>query len=85
MQNRLRPARAVKPGNILRRELEARGWTQKAFAQVIGRPAQMVNEIISGKKSITPETALLFSAAFGASSELWLNLESSYRLWLMEE
>ena len=84
METKLRPARVVKPGHILKEELEARGWTQKAFAQVIGRPAQMVNEIISGKKSITPETALLFSAAFGTSPELWLNLESSYRLRLME-
>jgi addiction module HigA family antidote len=85
MATRLRSARAVKPGHILKEELEARGWTQKAFAEVIGRPVQMVNEIISAKKSITPETALLFSAAFGTSSQLWLNLESSYRLWLTEE
>ncbi|MCL5105538.1 MAG: HigA family addiction module antitoxin [Armatimonadetes bacterium] len=85
MTTKLRPARAVKPGNILGRELEARGWTQKEFAQVIGRPPQTVNEIIAGKKAITPETALLFSAAFGTSAELWLNLESNYRLRLLEK
>ena len=84
METQLRPARAVAPGNIVRRELEARGWTQKDFAEIIGRPVQVVNEIVAGKKSITPETARLFAAAFGTSAKLWLNLESSYRLRLLE-
>jgi len=80
MDKKLIPARLVPPGHILREELEAYGWTQKEFAEIIGKPVQAVNEIIVGKKSITPETAILFSEAFGTSAELWLNLESSYRL-----
>lgn len=80
MSNILKPARVVKPGDILREELKERGWTQKDFADIIGRPIQAINEIIVGKKSITPETALLFSKAFGTSPEFWLNMESSYRL-----
>lgn len=74
----------MKPGDILKEELQAREWTQKEFAEIIGRPVQVVNEIIAGKKAITPETACLFSAAFGTSAELWLNLENSYRLRLLE-
>ncbi|MDC0358627.1 HigA family addiction module antitoxin, partial [Oligoflexia bacterium] len=78
--NTPRPFLQIPPGEILREELDARGWTQGEFAEIIGRPIQTVNEIIAGKKSITPETALLFSQALGTSAQLWLNLESSYRL-----
>jgi len=70
------------PGETLKDELDARGWTQKEFAEIIGKPVQAVSEIVNGKKEITPETALLFSRAFGTSARFWLNLESSYRLWL---
>lgn len=84
MDSNPKPARAVKPGDILREELDERGWTQKDFAEIIGRPVQVVNEVISGKKSITPETACLIAAALSTSPQLWLNLESSYRLWMAE-
>jgi HTH-type transcriptional regulator/antitoxin HigA len=74
------PAEAFPPGEILRDELEARGWTQTEFAQIIGRPIQVVNEIISAKRSVTPETAKALAAALGTSAQLWMNLESSYQL-----
>ena len=68
------------PGDFIREELEARGWTQQEFAEILGRPIQTVNQIINGKKEITPETALAVAAAFGTSAEVWLNLESAFRL-----
>lgn len=74
------PARDVAPGVVLRKELEARGWTQVDLARVLGRPEQTVSQIIRGKKQITPETALALSDALGTSAELWLNLEARYRL-----
>lgn len=83
MENRIRPYRPIPPGEILKEELEARGWTQGDFAEITGRPLQAINEIIAGKKSITPETAILFAEALGTSPELWLNLESAYRLDLL--
>lgn len=76
------PARVASPGKIILREIEARGWTQKDLADIIRRPVQAVNEIIKGTKQVTPETALELGAAFGTSPQLWLNLESNYRLWL---
>jgi HTH-type transcriptional regulator / antitoxin HigA len=81
---RLRPARVVSPGTILRREIEARDWTQKDLAAIIGRPPQAISEIVKGTKQITPETALEFSEAFGTSPEFWMNLETNYRLHLAE-
>lgn len=68
-------------GEILADELEARGWTQADFAEVLGRPAQFVSEVISGKKEITRESAAQIGAALGTTAELWLNLQDSYLLW----
>ncbi|MDZ8257669.1 HigA family addiction module antitoxin [Nostoc sp. ChiQUE01b] len=82
MSQNLTPARVPTPGKILSRELEARGWTQKDLAEIIGRPVQTINEIIRGTKQITPETAIKLSQALGTSAEFWTNLEVKYRLHL---
>ncbi len=74
------PARIIQPGRVLARELDARGWTQKDLATIIGRPVQAINEIIKGTKRITPETALALADAFGTTAKFWLNLEANYRL-----
>src|ERR1700676_443472 len=80
----LRPFAPISPGEILEEGLEARSWSQRDLAAVIGRPVQVVNEIIAGKKSITPETALALSEALGTSADYWLGLESRYRLDLLQ-
>ena len=61
--NRLTPVRNVAPGMIVRRELDARGWTQEDLARIMDRPVQVISEIVSAKKQITPETALGLAAA----------------------
>lgn len=73
-------AEVFPPGEFLSDELEARGWTQTEFAEIIGRPTRVVNEIIAGKRGVTPETACDFAAALGTSAQLWMNLETSYQL-----
>jgi HTH-type transcriptional regulator/antitoxin HigA len=75
------PAEVFPPGEFLRDELEARGWTQTEFAEILGRPVRLVNEILVGKRGITPQTAQEIAAALGTTPELWLNLETAYRLW----
>lgn len=85
MKKEMMPARAVPPGRILRRELEARGWTQRDLAEILGRPAQAITEIVRGTKQITPETAVALGAAFGTSAEFWSNLEANYRLALAQQ
>ena len=77
----IKPAEAFPPGEFLRDELKARGWTQSQFATIIGRPLQVVSEIINGRKRITERTALQIAAALGTSARVWLNLENNYRLW----
>lgn len=75
------PADVFSPGDFIKEEIEVRGWTQRDLAAILGRPVQMVNELLSGRKAVTPETACGLAEAFGTSAELWLNLESSYRLF----
>jgi len=62
--------------------LEVTGWTQRELATRMGRPVQVINEIINAKKAITAETALQLEAALGLSAEFWMSLESNYRLRL---
>jgi len=70
------------PGEYIRDELSARGWTQEDLAGITGRPSAVLSKIINGTKAITPQTARQLAAAFGTSAELWMNLESAYRLAL---
>jgi antitoxin HigA-1 len=69
------------PGEVLLEEfLVPMEVSQVAFAAHIGVPVQRVNEIVRGKRGITPETAWLFAQALGTSPEFWLNLQSNYDL-----
>ena len=69
------------PGSVLREEfLEPLGVTQSAFAEHIGVPLQRVNEIIRGKRGVTPETAWLFAGALGTTPQFWLNLQAAHDL-----
>ena len=77
------PAEVFPPGEFLRDELEERGWTQTEFAEIIKRPHRLVNEVISGKRGITPETAKEFGRGKPlacTSAEYWLNLDTVYQL-----
>jgi HTH-type transcriptional regulator/antitoxin HigA len=76
------PAEVFPPGEFLREEIDARNWSQVDLAQIIGKSPAFVNEILSGKRGVTLETAQLLSDALGTSPELWMNLESAYRLSL---
>lgn len=75
------PAEAFPVANLLQRELEARGWTQTEFAEILGRPTQVISEIMSGRKEITRESAAQIGAAFGTTPQLWLNHQDVYHLW----
>lgn len=65
---------------MLEEELEVRGMTKKALAAMIGRPPQFVNELMKGKRPLSVDTALRLQAALGIDAQLWLNMETRYRL-----
>jgi antitoxin HigA-1 len=69
------------PGEVLLEEfLVPMNLSQVAFAEHIGVSVQRVNEIVRGKRGVTPETAWLFAEALGTSPEFWLNLQSNHDL-----
>jgi len=78
LEDRYKPNIAIHPGKTLEDILEGLEMTQVQLAQRMGLTAKTINEIIQGKNSITPETAIKLSAVFGMSSVFWNNLERNY-------
>lgn len=74
-------AEVFPPGEFLKDELEARNWTQEELSEIMGRPLNLVNDLITGKRGVTPETAMQLGEALGTGAELWLNLENQYQLF----
>lgn len=69
------------PGVVLLEEfLRPMGLTQVAFADHIGVPVQRVNEIVRGKRGVTPDTAWLLAQALDTTPEFWLNLQTAHDL-----
>ena len=69
------------PGDVLLEEfLIPMGISQVALAKHLGIPVQRVNEIVRGKRGVTPDTAWLFAQALGTTPEFWINLQSAYDL-----
>jgi len=70
---------AIHPGKVLLEEfLEPMQLSQVDLARA--RSTNRVNEIIRGKRGITPRTALLLAAYFGNSAEFWMNLQTAHDL-----
>lgn len=67
------------PGEILRDELEARGWSAARFAEALGRPVESTLAILEDRTEITAEIANDIGRALGTGPELWLNLQDNYR------
>lgn len=69
------------PSRILAEDfLKPLDLTQVALANHIGVPVQRVNEIVRGKRGITPETAWLLAGAFETTPSFWINLQTHYDL-----
>ncbi len=69
------------PGVILSQEfLAPLGMSQVAFAAHLGVPVQRINELIRGKRGVTPDTAWLLSQALNTTPEFWLNLQTAHDL-----
>src|ERR1700722_4563559 len=73
------------PGEFIKEELEARGWTQGDLAKIMGRQDSVISAIINGKRAVSPEVASELAAAFGTSAELWMNLQTSFNLYSKRE
>ena len=74
----------IHPGAVLREELEARGLSANAFALKLRVPPQRIQDIVAGRRGISPDTALRLEASLGTPARLWLNMQSGYDLYLAE-
>lgn len=63
------------PGSLLRKELKARGLTQRKFAEEVGMRPSHVSEIVSGKRSVSKAIAVKFQEALGIEAKCWLELQ----------
>jgi addiction module HigA family antidote len=67
----------ITPGELLLEEyLKPMGISQNAMARAIGVPPRAVNEIVLGKRAITPVMSIRFGAFFGQSDEFWRGIQT---------
>jgi len=70
------------PGEMLMEEfLKPLGTPQTAFAERLGVSYPRLNELMHGKRGVTPDTALRLSRVLGMSAEFWLGLQQDWDLW----
>ena len=74
----LQPSEPIHPGEMLKDELEARGISQRIFAQTIDVSYSILNKVVNGKLPITTEYALKIEAATGIAAYIWVNMQSDY-------
>lgn len=74
------------PGEMLLEEfLEPMGITQRELADAIQVPYQRINEIVNGRRGVTPSTALRLAKALGMPADFWINLQLRWDLYFAEQ
>lgn len=74
--------RPTHPGEIIKYEyLEPLNMTQQQLADAIGVTRVRINEIILGKRSVTPDTAFRLAKYFNTSPDFWINLQINVDMW----
>ncbi len=76
--------KAIHPGRLLKREMEARELSANRLALALRVPSGRITQILNGKRGISAETALRFAQYFGNSAGFWMNLQSRYELAVAE-
>ena len=74
----------IHPGAVLKEELEARGLSANAFALRLRVPPQRIQEIVAGRRGISPETALRLEASLGTPASLWITMQAAHDLYQAE-
>jgi addiction module HigA family antidote len=74
--------RPISPGEILLHEfIEPLRLTQKQPAEALGITRIRINEIIRGKRGVTPDTAFRLSKLFGTTVDFWIGLQADVDMW----
>ena len=70
---------------VLEEFLKPMGLTQRELANAISVPYQRVNELVNGRRGMTPATALRLAKYFGTSPDFWMNLQLRWDLYHAEQ
>jgi addiction module HigA family antidote len=78
--------RPTHPGEMLREDfLPDFDLTVAGLAAAVGVSRQSINELLRGRRAVSPEMALRFARLFGNSPEFWLNAQRAVDLWDAEQ
>ena len=74
------------PGEMLLEEfLLPMGLSQRDLADAIRVPYQRINELVNGRRGVTPSTALRLAKYFGTTPDFWMNLQQRWDLYAVQE
>ncbi|MCG2786757.1 MAG: HigA family addiction module antitoxin [Anaerolineae bacterium] len=74
------------PGEMLLEEfLNPMGLTQRELADAIHVPYQRINDIVNGRRGITPSTALRLAKYFNMSPEFWMNVQLRWDMYFAQQ
>ena len=82
--NNLKPFQPTHPGEVLKDELEYRGISQRGLAKEIGISYSALNEMLNGKRSLSPELAMMMEAALGVDAAPLLAMQNEYDMLMAE-
>lgn len=78
--NQAVPFEATRVGELIKDELAARGMRQSELSELTGIQKSNLNDVIKGRRSLTPEMALLLENALGISATFLMNIQTQYEL-----
>lgn len=82
--NNLKPFQPTHPGEVLKEELEFRGISQRGLARQLGISYSVLNEVLNGKRSLSPELALMMEAVLGVDAAPLLAMQNEYDMLMAE-
>ena len=85
MANKTKHLPPIHPGEALKSALDDAQLSANAVALALRIPANRLTEIISGRRSISADTAMRLGRYFGTSAQMWMNMQSQYDLEVAEQ
>ena len=82
--NNLKPYQPTHPGEVLKDELEFRGISQRGLARDMGISYSVLNEVLNGKRSLSPHLAMMMEAALGVDAAPLLAMQNEYDMQMAE-
>lgn len=74
------------PGTVLQEVyMKEMNLNQSQLAELMECLPKKINEIVNGKRGISPEFALGLEEAIGTSAEMWVRMQAEYDLWITRE